>query len=291
MCAALVVVCLVGAECRPIQMANNSQQTQQIYKPGLRNSFDEHALNATELNLVLNQLQKKTGFVRMRFDNDGFLRVDDRQDFVGGSARARELVLAAIDGKKVVVLQSHNRSPEVGFARRGYETRSVHWQADLKITSTPIEIDFDDFKHLRGHTEAIAAFDLGFVILHELCHAVLGLSDVSDELNPAGGCENYVNQIRRELGMPERQHYLADVTFKKMFSSAPSVETATLRFAKTKPGRRPDRRAKKKTLFLRWEVPAVGGKSDNTALPKMKPKLESDVAMRQLMLQIASQEK
>jgi len=290
-CVTIIFACLIGAECSPIESANNSQQCQPIYQSGLRNSFHEHALNVTELNLVLNQLRKKTGFVRMRFDNDGFLRVDDRLNFIGGSALARELVLAAIDGKKVVVLQSHNRSPEIGFARRGYETHSVHWRTDMKITSTPVEIDFDDFKHLRGHSEAIAAFDLGFVILHELCHAVLGLSDFTEKSNPAGHCENYVNQIRRELGMPERQQYLADVTVKKMFSSAPSVETATLHFAKIKPGRRPGRRAKKKMLFLRWEVSAVGGRSDYSALPKMKSKLESGVAMRQSVLQAASWEK
>jgi hypothetical protein len=290
MCVTIILACLIGAECSDIQSAN-SQQCQRIYQSGLRNSFGEQALNATELNLVLNQLRKKTGFVRMRFDNDGFLRVDDRLNFIGGSALARELVLTAIDGKKVVVLKSHNRSPEVGFARRGYETNFVHWRADLKIVSTPIEIDFDDFKHLRGHTEAIAAFDLGYVILHELCHAVFGLSDFTEKSNPAGHCESYVNQIRRELGMPERQQYMADVAVKKVFSSAPSVEMATLHFAKIKPGRRPGSRAKKKTLFLRWEVSAVGGRSEYSALPARKSKSELDVALRQSVLQAASREK
>ncbi|MBL8186846.1 MAG: hypothetical protein JNK38_02495 [Acidobacteria bacterium] len=287
---ALIVVCLIGAEGRPVQPVTNPQQHQQIYQPGVRNSFDEHALNAKEMNLVLNQLRRKTGFVQMRFDDAGFLRVDDRQDFVGGSVLARKLVLAAIDGKNAVVLQSHNCSQEIGFARRGYETHSSHWRTDLQIIATPIEIDFDDFKHLHGHSEAIAAFDLGFVILHELCHAVLGLSDYSAKLNSAGNCENYVNGIRRELGVPERQQYAANVSLKKMFSFSPSVETATLHFLQTKPGRRHGSRAKTKTLFLRWEVQLVGGKSDYFAFSKRKPKLDSEIAQQKSLSQVTSRE-
>jgi hypothetical protein len=34
------------------------------------------------------------------------------------------------------------------------------------------ELDFSDLRELRGKPEAIAAFDLGFAILHELVHAV-----------------------------------------------------------------------------------------------------------------------
>ncbi len=286
-----IVMCVIEAECSSVQAAIKSQQDQGIYQSGVRNSFDEHALSVTELNLVLNQLRKKTGFVRMRFDSAGFLRIDDRQDFVGGSAWARELVLAAIDGKKAVVLQSHHRSEEIGFARRGLETHSEHWRTALQIIATPIEIDFEDFKHLHGNSEAIAAFDLGFVILHELCHAVLGLSDFSAKLNPAGNCENYVNRIRRELGVPERQQYAANVSLKKMFSFGPSVETATLHFLKTKPGRRPGSRVKTKTLFLRWEVKLVGGESGHFALPKRRSKSDSEIARQESALQVISREK
>ncbi len=288
-CAALVVVCLAGAgwfpthpvsgqETEPVTLhgaaaldqlksensplesvaPRNPVRDRQIYRPGLRNSFEGHQLSAEELNLVLTQLRRKTGFARMRFDEDGFLTVDDRSQIAGGSAVARELLLAAVDGKKSINLQSHNRSPEVIFARVGEGEIFKGWRSDRQIEVAPIEIDFDDFNHLRGHKEAMEAFDLGFVILHELCHAALELRDPSAGENAAGDCESYVNRIRRELGMPERQQYEASAYRLTTFSSGSTVRIAELSFAQTEPGREPGSRAKTKKLSLRWNVQRVG---------------------------------
>lgn len=253
-CAALVAVCLVGAECFPIQPASAHGQDRQIYRPGLRNGFLGRPLSAKELELVLAQLRQKTGFARMRFDEAGFLTIDDRSLIAGGSALARELLLAAVDGKKSINLQSQNRSPQVAFARVGDGVKYSAWRLDAQITATPIEIDFDDFSYLRGHKEAMEAFDPGFVILHELCHAALGLRDPLADVYATGDCESYVNRIRHELGLPERQQYAASGSWQKLSPASPTVVVAELVFAQSKP----ESRAKPGKLYLRWEAQPVG---------------------------------
>jgi hypothetical protein len=122
---------------------------QQVFRPGLRNSFLGHRLSAEELDLALAHLRRKTGFTRMRFDEAGFLTIDDRSQVVGGSAAAWELLLAAVDGKKSINLQSHNRSPEVVFARVGGGVKHTHWASEAQIVATPIEIDSEQVGNVR----------------------------------------------------------------------------------------------------------------------------------------------
>lgn len=310
-CAATVAACLVGAGWLPThavagQEANqtarsgvaeqaveygqrrendspgsvapaNPARSPQTYRPGLRNSFVGYPLSAKELNLVLTQLRHKTGFVRARFDEAGFLTIDDRSQIAGGSATARELLLAAIDGKKSINLQSHNRSPEVTFAQLNDGVNYMSRQGDREIVIAPIEIDFTDFKHLQGHREAVEAFDPGFVILHELCHAVLELRDTAGGEDAAGDCERYVNRIRRELGMPERQQYVATTSWKAAFSFSPTVRIAKLIFAQTRPGHEPGSRAKRKMLYIKWDVERVGNIRRHVVPPAAKEKTGAGV--------------
>ena len=279
-CAALVVVCLAGAgwlSTQPVSGQETSPRDQQIYRPGLRNNFMGHQLSAEELNLALTQLRRKTGFMRMRFDEAGFLTIDDRSQIAGGSAAARELLLAAVDGKKSINLQSHNRSPEVVFARVVEAVKYTVWPSDAKIVVATIEIDFADFNHLRGPRKAMEAFDPGFVILHELCHAALELRDTAG-VNAAGDCETYVNRIRRELGMPERRQYAANVFWRTISISRPTTKVAELIFTQTEPGPEPESRAKTKRLYLRWDAEQVGNTRLLSAPPAAKEKTIAGVA-------------
>jgi hypothetical protein len=269
---ALAVVCLAGAGWFLTQPVSGQAPDQQMYRPGLRNSFMEHPLSAEELNLVLEHLRSKTGFTQMRFDEAGFLTIDDRSQITGGSALARELLLAAVDGKKSINLQSRNRSPEVVFARVSGSVRYAAWPSDAQVEAAPIEIDFADFKHLRGHRKAMEAFDLGFVILHELCHAALELRDTAARENAAGDCESYVNRIRREFGMPERRRYAANVYWRAISVSRPTAKVAELIFTQTKPGR-----AKTKRLYLRWDAEQVG-KVRPLSASSAKEKMSAGVA-------------
>ncbi len=251
-CAVTAIALLAGAGWFPLQTAAGQEIKQQVYRPGLRNSFVGVRLSPKELELTLAQLRGKTGFKRIRFDDDGFLTIDDRSEIEGGSAMARELLLAAIDGKKSITLQSRDRSPEVVFARVAEAVNYENLLSDSRIEMAPIEIDFADFSHLRGERKALEAFDLGFAILHELCHAALELRDPSAGAHTAGDCESTVNRIRRELGMPERRRYAADVYRWTPFSYGPEARIAELIFAQTEPG------AKTKKLILRWDVKDVG---------------------------------
>jgi hypothetical protein len=237
----------------------------------------ERPLSANELNLVLTQLRRKTGFARMRFDEAGFLTIDDRSQIAGGSATARELLLAAIDGKKSINLQSHNRSLEVIFARVREAVKFTYWRSEAQIAAATIEIDFADFNHLRGPRKAREAFDPGFVILHELSHAALELRDPS-AVNAAGDCESYVNRIRRELGMPERRQYAANVYWRMISLSRPTTKVAELIFTQTEPGPEPESRAKTKKLYLRWDTEQVGNIRLLSAPPAAMEKMIAGVA-------------
>ncbi len=234
----------------------NVAHDQQIYRPGLRNSFVGRQLDETELNLTLTQLQRKTGFTGMRFDEAGFLTIGDRSQIRGGSAAARKLLLDAVDGKQSINLQSHNRSARVIFARVGASSKTICWSTNSQIAIAPIEIDFADFKHLRGDGEAVEAFDPGFAILHELCHVVLNLHDPTPGLEAPGDCESYVNRVRRELGMPERVQYAADVFQRTTFRFSPEFRVAELVFTQPEPVGEPG--AKTKTFFLWWDTREVG---------------------------------
>src|SRR5438876_2740894 len=75
------------------------------YRAGLRNSPGEERLSAAQLQLVLDSLRHKTGFLDMRFDEAGFLTLGDRTRYAGGSASARELLIATVDGQRALVLE------------------------------------------------------------------------------------------------------------------------------------------------------------------------------------------
>jgi hypothetical protein len=221
------------------------------FPPRTAQQFAGDQLSAEELNLALTLLRRKTGFVRMRFDEDGFLRVEDRSQISGGSETAGELLVAVVDGKKSIILRSRNRSPEVVFARVGERMDHQLWQSDERIEMAPIEIDFADFNHLQGERKALEAFDPGFAILHELCHAALELRDPAKGRKATGDCEDIINRVRRELGMPERQHYAAKTYLRTSGTSFDKIVTELI-FARTKPG------AKTERLYLSWDVREVG---------------------------------
>jgi hypothetical protein len=156
------------------------------YQGGVRNSPGGRPLNAKQQAIVLKSLREKTGLVELAFDEDGFLRPGDPQHLAGGSATARELLLAALESEHAFDLESHHRSSQIAFARLGspisYQSRMTGAQIDV----VPVELDFNDFERLRGDREAVASFDLALVILHELAHGVLRLADARSEADPLG---------------------------------------------------------------------------------------------------------
>lgn len=219
------------------------------FRPGLRNSPESDQLNAQQLDLLVKNLREKSGFLELRFAEDGFLTLGDRTRIAGGSATARALLVATVDGVKAILLKNRLRSSAVAFARVAVSTIYNHAPTGRWIEAYPLELDFSDFNQLRGDQEVIAAFDPGLVALHELGHAVLALEDDKTNVRGLGDCEEYVNHIRRELRLPERQHYIARA--RRTTLARPGSTTSEVLFIQREQG-------KTRQFYLIWETDQVG---------------------------------
>ncbi|MEP7340361.1 MAG: hypothetical protein ABI977_21695 [Acidobacteriota bacterium] len=252
---AFVQVCLlallVGTLCDPAMAAIKDLLR---YQSGVRNSV-ELALNAKQIEILLKSLREKTGFLEMHFDETGFLKLGDRTKPAGGSATARELLIAAVDRTHAIDLENHDRSSRIAFAQLAKSLVYMSRATGAQIEVYPIEIDFSDFAHLRGDKAVLVAFDIGFVVLHEFAHAALGLRDSPGETGDPGECEEYINRIRRELDLPERQNYVARTYRKKIFPGEKLLPQAELLFARTF---EQQGRAKTQTFNLTWDSEPVG---------------------------------
>jgi hypothetical protein len=225
------------------------------YRGGLRNSPDARKLKPQQLETIIKSLREKTGFVEIGFDEHGFLRLGDPANYVGGSATARALIKAATETENAIDLEAHNHSSLVAFARLAKATIYQSRATGASINVYPIEVDFSDFSKLRGDKKVIAAFDVGFVILHELGHAVLGLQDADDETQGPGECEDYINRIRRELKLPERQNYVARTYSAAVTNMLRSVQRAELFFTHQGEAQAD---VKPQKFSLSWEAALVG---------------------------------
>lgn len=197
---------------------------------GVRNSMGVLRLNAAQLQQVQASLRQKSGFVELGFDEQGALTLGNRQRLEGGSPTARALLIAAIDGKHRYELESHEHSPDVAFARLWEAEYRVEGKTGQRLNIYKIQLDFADFNWLSGAPEAKAAFDIGISVLHELTHGVLQLQDPNGAMDQIGDCDAHVNQMRRELRLPERLYYHPDIRVVPLLNGA-AVVHAKLLFA------------------------------------------------------------
>jgi hypothetical protein len=157
--------------------------------------------------MLQESLRQKSGFVELEFDRQGALTLGNRQNIAGGSVTARALLQAAVDSVNLYELESHDRSPEIAFARLvGNKVREFA-ETGQRVNVYQAQLDFADFNWLDGASKAKAAFDIGFALLHELAHGVLKLRDPQGEKDRIGECDAHINQMRRELQLPERLYY------------------------------------------------------------------------------------
>ena len=180
----------------------------EIFRPGVVNSRNR-PLSARQLSVLLEGLRRWTGFQKLEFDKDGVLRTGDRVRILDGSASARGLLTAAIDGADSFLLENHEGSSEVAFAAIG---GAAVYLDGKKVTHDiwSVKFDFRDFARLRGSGESLTAFDPAINLLHELAHGVLRVQDAVDPSDQLGDCERHINQMRREVGLPERRSYEPD---------------------------------------------------------------------------------
>lgn len=197
------------------------------------------------------QLRAITGWPGLRFDEGGFLRFGDASPS-GGSQSARALLDAAQRGENLIILEDASGSSDVAFSRV-LEGRWKDGSAG-RPAAFVVQIDFKDFSHLKGDRAALAAFNAGWGLMHEIEHAV---RDSADPGGPgaAGECEEAVNVMRRECGLAERAEYF--------YTPMPGAErgdfkTRYVRLAFTQ-ARADDRRRR---YWLFWDASLTGGTAD-----------------------------
>lgn len=223
------------------------------FRSGVRNSNGTRRLSNIQLRKIVESLRHKTGFEELRFEESGFLTLGDRNRYAGGSATARELLVAAVDGGLAIEIESSDYSPEIAFARLDGGVIHTNHQNRARIEVKRLRIDFSDFCELRGEREVKAAFDPGFAILHELAHAVLGLGDEMVERATLGECGELINRMRRELDLPERRHYSPRIQYSVMRVSGPVRQAELLFTRKRRDG------SGTETFYLRWDANRVAG--------------------------------
>ncbi|MFN0109920.1 MAG: hypothetical protein ACKVZH_13785 [Blastocatellia bacterium] len=245
---ALAILCMLA----PFAYSAKPVSDPWRFRAGIRNSVGEGKLKPAELSRLLESLRRKTGFEQMRFDEAGFLVLGDRTRFAGGSAAARELLVAAVDGRMAFDLQASNHSPAIAFAHLSAGHIQTSFKTKTRIEVREIHLDFADFAELRGERRALEAFDLGLTALHELAHGVLGLQDAVGQVAELGECDGLINQIRRELGLPERLGYSARVTRDVTGGGSNSVAELVFTLERVK-----EVRPETKRLYLRWDATRV----------------------------------
>ena len=175
------------------------------FRPGVHLSR-AHPLNHDQVKGLLNGLQFWTGLGEIGFDAEGNLRLGDRSNIVAGSKTARELIVAAVDSRDSFTIEDASASPAIAFAQIE-PTETYVAGSDPPRNGWQVRIDFSDFAELKGNEEVRRAFDPAINLLHELTHGVLGYFDPIESADELGATERYINRIRAELGLPQRQHY------------------------------------------------------------------------------------
>ncbi|HXS01871.1 MAG TPA: hypothetical protein VN724_14940 [Pyrinomonadaceae bacterium] len=211
-----------------------------ILKPEVSRSHREEL--ATSLRAI-------TGLPNLKFDATGALRLDG--DVASrGSESARALLSQALKGPNVIIIEDASSRSDVGFARvvpgRWLRGDSTNPPAFVVL------IDFNDFRRLSGDAEARAAFDVGWGLLHEIDHVVRDSEDAPDQ-TAVGECEDHINRMRLELGLPVRVDYF----FSRAYLKADANFSA--RYVRLSFERRDQTSLQTKRYWLVWDAMTVGG--------------------------------
>jgi hypothetical protein len=199
------------------------------------------------------KLRRITGFSDLKFDGEGILRQGSSAP-IGGSKSARELVVNAIHGRNVVIIEDASHRGDVAFAR----VIPGKWKTNA--ASAPpvfvVQIDFADFEQVVGDECALEAFNVGWGFLHELDHVVNDDADAT-ALGETGECEAHINQMRRECNLPERADYFSTL-LPLTTDSAFMTRFVRLAFEQQQPPAN-----KKKRYWVIWDANVVGGLEPN----------------------------
>jgi len=195
------------------------------------------------------KLRAITGWPDLKFDESGTLQLGSARA-IGGSQSARDLLDKAISGDNVLIIEDASKRQDVVFCR----VIPGRWK-NSAVSNPPayiVLIDFADFDHLMGDTEALKAFDVGWGFLHEIDHVINDSSDPAT-VGIAGDCEDHINLMRRECNLPVRSDYF--------FSFFPHAEESPFRTRLVRLAFDHDdvMSAKHRRYWLIWDATVVGG--------------------------------
>lgn len=196
---------------------------------------------------LVTSLRAITGLTNLKFDATGALRLDGNVA-TRGSETARALLSQALKGPNVIIIEDASSRSDVGFARvvRGRWLRGDSTNPPAFV----VLIDFTDFRRLSGDAEARAAFDVGWGLLHEIDHVVRDSEDAQDQTT-IGECEDHINRMRLEVGLPVRVDYF----FSRAYLKADANFGA--RYVRLSFERRDELQTKR--YWLVWDATTVGG--------------------------------
>ncbi|HZI17705.1 MAG TPA: hypothetical protein VEY09_03835 [Pyrinomonadaceae bacterium] len=198
-------------------------------------------------------LRAITGWRGLHFDSDGLLRLGDAPSS-GGSPTARALLDSAQTGPNLIFIEDASGRADVVFGRvsQARLKSDANRAGSLTAPAFLVQIDFADFAHVTGDEAARAAFNAGWVLLHEISHVVGGTND-AERAGEAGDCEALVNLMRRECDLAVRAEYHF-----RLFPGQGRGEFRTryVRLAFELPDPATNRRRR---LWLMWDAGLVGG--------------------------------
>lgn len=207
-------------------------------------------LSSSHREALASKLRAITGWPKLEFEADGALRLGNGNDAVGGSASARRLLTMAMSGPNLLILEDASDRADVVFARvvEGRWTRAAASKPPVRL----ILIDFADFTHVIGDEEALAAFNEGWAVLHEIAHVVHDSGD-AERNEGIGECEELINEMRRECGVAERAEYF--------FNYFPGQENTPFntRYVRLAFDLKSTDAKKKKRSWIMWDGAVVGG--------------------------------
>ncbi|MEP7272881.1 MAG: hypothetical protein ABI882_15375 [Acidobacteriota bacterium] len=191
---------------------------------GIWNSrVPEWTFAPSEHQRLVESLRRITGLKQLGFNLDGSLVMGEMATPEGGSRLARAMLTFALESGAVFIIEDHSGSASVQFGQldqgTNYQNNITGWRAVI----WRVRIDPTDFRQIHAPRSVKASFDEGFTVMHEILHG-LGYDDPR-EPGAVGECEELLNEVRLELGLPLRAEY-----FGTFFPIASGLATIRLRF-------------------------------------------------------------
>lgn len=207
------------------------------------------SVSQSQRDELMFRLRAITGWSELNFNDAGALLLGNTNPTTG-SISARKLLGSAMAGDRAIVLEDASSRKDVVFCRvlLGKFVKELPTDPEVHV----VLIDFDDFRQVIGDKQARAAFDVGWAVLHEIDHVVQDSEDPQQDTS-AGDCEEHINNMRRELGLPVRNSYF--------YSFLPLRNDGNLvsRFVRLGFDQVNSASAKTKRYWLIWDAAVVGG--------------------------------